>query len=136
MEIHVHRKLPSSEIYACSKNEARACFQGIDELGVHFGEFTHFEFDRAVKQPPKLKGVVVASALVSREGEVSIQLYPLKKADFIDHEHLEFVEKELTEMKDWALEEQARPELEVHSQRQLLIVLMVEGFRHHSVEFS
>ena len=45
-------------------------------------------------------------------------------------------QKELTEMKDWALEEQARPELEVHSQRQLLIVLMVDGFRHHSVEFS
>ena len=61
---------------------------------------------------------------------------PLKKADFIDHEHLEFVEKELTEMKDWALEEQGRPELEVHSQRQLLIVLMVDGFRHHSVEFA
>ena len=69
MEIHVHRKLPNSEIYACSKNEARACFKGIDELGVHFGEFTHFEFDRAVKQPPKLQGVVVASALVSREGK-------------------------------------------------------------------
>ena len=39
-------------------------------------------------------------------------------------------------MKDWALEEQGRPELEVHSQRQLLIVLMVDGFRHHSVEFA
>ena len=50
-------KIADSDL--CLLQTSEACFKGIDELGVHFGEFTHFEFDRAVKQPPKLQGVVV-----------------------------------------------------------------------------
>lgn len=136
MEIHIHRKLPNSESYACSKNEARECFKGLDQLTVHFGEHTHFEFERSVKQPPTLTGVVAASALVDREGSVTIQLYPIRKEDFVAHEHDDFVERELRQLRDWALSEQARPELEVHSQRLYLVESVVDGFRHHSIEFS
>lgn len=136
MEIHIHRKLPNSESYACSKNEARECFKGIEELNVHFGEQTHFEFERSVKQPPTLNGVVAASALVDREGAVTVHLYPIRKDDFVDHEHDNFVTHELVQLRDWALSEQARPELEVHSQRLYLVESVVDGFRHHTIEFS
>ena len=36
-ETHIHRRLPGTETYACSKNEAKDAFDDLPGLVVHFG---------------------------------------------------------------------------------------------------
>jgi hypothetical protein len=135
-EVHVHRKLPSTEIYACSKKEAKSLFGEIDSLVIHFGEGTHFEFDKGVHQPPELAGTVVATATVDREGEASLCFFPIRKSDYAEHEHLEFVQNELAQVLSWLKEELGLPDTRVVSNRQFILESVVDGFKHHQVHFA
>jgi hypothetical protein len=135
-EVHVHRKLPSTEIYACSKKEAKSLFGEIDSLVIHFGEGTHFEFDKGVHQPPELVGTVVATATVDREGEASLCFFPISKSDYAEHEHLEFVQNELAQVLSWLKEELGLPDTRVVSNRQFILESVVDGFKHHQVHFA
>ena len=135
-EVHIHRKLPSTEVYACSKKEAKAMFGEMDELVIHFGEETHFEFDKGVHHPPELVGTVLATVTVDREGEASLCFFPVRKSDYAEHEHLEFVENELTQVRSWLEEELALPETQVVSNRQFILESVVDGFKHHQVHFA
>ena len=135
-EVHIHRKLPSTEVYACSKKEAKAMFGEMDGLVIHFGEETHFEFDKGVHHPPEVAGTVVAIATVGREGDASLSFFPIRKADYAEHEHLEFVEHELGEVRTWIEQEIALPETQSLSNRQFILESVVDGFKHHRVEFS
>lgn len=136
IKLHVDRKLPSSEIYACTKNEAKSVFFELDEVEIHFGQETHFEFVSGVHQPPKLTGAVVASATIDRDGTATLHFYPIRKEDYSEHEHAECVESELVKMRDWLKVEQAVPEVQVVSNRQLILESVVDGFKHHEVSFS
>jgi hypothetical protein len=135
-EVHVHRKLPSTEIYACSKKEAKSLFGEIDSLVIHFGEGTHFEFDKGVHQSPELAGTVVATATVDREGEASLCFFPIRKSDYAEHEHLEFVQNELAQVLSWLKEELGLPDTRVVSNRQFILESVVDGFKHHQVHFA
>ena len=135
-ELHVHRKLPSTEVYACSKKEVKATFGEMDGLVIHFGEETHFEFDKGVHHPPELVGTVVAIAMVGREGDASLSFFPIRKSDYAEHEHLEFVERELGEVRSWIEQELALPETQSLSNRQFILESVVDGFKHHQVHFS
>jgi len=135
-EVHVHRKLPSTEVYACSKKEAKSLFEEMDELTIHFGEETHFEFDKGVHHPPELTGTVIATVTISRESEASLSFFPIRKSDYAEHEHLEFVEKELNEVRVWLKEELALPDTQVVSNRQFILESVVDGFKHHQVHFA
>lgn len=134
--IHTHRRLPSTETYACSKNEAKLAFEGLDELDIHFGDETHFEFEHGVRHPPKLDGWVIATALVTREGNATVSFFPLRKQGYAQREHRLFVEAELIRIRDWVCKQQDLPEAQVVSNRQLLLESVVDGFVHHQVEFA
>ncbi len=136
IKLHVDRKLPSSEIYACSKNEAKSVFADLDEIEIHFGQETHFEFVSGVHHPPKLTGAVVAAATIERDGVTTLHFYPIRKEDYSDHEHAECVESELVKIRDWLKAEQAVPEVRVVSNRQLILESVVDGFKHHQVSYS
>ena len=136
IKLHVDRKLPSSEIYACTKNEAKSVFFELDEVEIHFGQETHFEFVSGVHQPPKITGAVVASATIDRDGTATLHFYPIRKEDYSEHEHAECVESELVKMRDWLKVGQAVPEVQVVSNRQLILESVVDGFKHHEVSYS
>ncbi len=136
IKLHVDRKLPNSEIYACSKNEAKSVFSEIDEMEIHFGQETHFEFVSGVNHPPKLTGSVVASATIERDGVTILHFYPIRKEDYSDHEHSECVELELIKIRDWLVAEQALPEVQVVANRQLILESVVDGFKHHQVQYT
>lgn len=133
--VHVHRKLPDTEVYGCSKKEAKAVFEDVGELEIHFGEQTHFEFHKGVHHPPALAGTVVASMTVDRDGGASLAFYPIRKLDFAEHEHLELVEHELTHVREWLVKETGLPETQVVANRQFVLESVVDGFRHHEVQF-
>jgi len=135
-EVHMHRKLPSTEIYACSKKEAKSLFSEMAELVIHFGEETHFEFNKGVHHPPELFGTVVATATVDREGEATLSFFPIRKSDYAEHEHLEFVENELGAVRVWLKEELALAETQVVGNRQFILESVVDGFKHHQVQYS
>ena len=135
-QIHMHRRLPATEIYACSKNEAKAIFQGMDELHIHFGDETHYEFAKGVHHPPKINGWVIASATVNREGEASVSLFPIRKEGYAEYEHQTVVEAEFVKMRSWLQEQQAVPEAQIVSNRQLILESVVDGFVQHRVEFA
>ena len=136
IKLHVDRKLPNSEIYACSKNEAKSVFAQIDEMEIHFGQETHFEFVSGVHHPPKLTGSVVASATIERDGGTTLHFYPIRKEDYSEHEHSECVESELIKIRDWLVAEQALPDVQVVANRQLILESVVDGFKHHQVQYT
>ena len=135
-ETHLHRRLPGTETYACSKNEAKDAFDDLPGLVVHFGEETHFEYPKGVHHAPELGGPVVAAATVDREGEASLAFFPLKKADYAEHEHQTFVQEELSEIHQWIRAAQAVPETQLVSNRQLIIECHVDGFHRFEVHFA
>ena len=136
VEIHMHRRLPRTEVYACSKKEVKAVFSKIEGLLIHFGKETHFEFDNGVHHPPQLNGTVVASAIVERDGTSQLSLYPLRKIDYAEHEHQAFIEEQLNKVCSWFEEERAIPKTQVVSNRQLVLESVVDGFILHQVEFA
>ena len=136
VEIHMHRRLPRTEVYACSKKEVKASFTEIEGLLVDFGSETHFEFDTGVHHPPQLNGTVVATATVERDGTSQLALYPLRKVDYAEHEHQAFIEEEFDKVRAWFEEQRAIPETQVVSNRQLILELVVDGFVLHQVEFA
>ncbi len=135
-ETHIHRRLPGTETYACSKNEAKEAFDDLPGLVVHFGEETHFEYPKGVHHPPELGGPVVASVTVDREGDVSLCFFPLKKSDYADHEHRTFVQNELSGIRQWIETAQAMPETQVVSNRLLIVESHVDGFNQFEVHFA
>ncbi len=134
-QIHMHRKLPATEIYACSKNEAKEIFHNMSEVHIHFGEDTHYEFAKGVHHPPKLNGWVIAAATVKRDGESSVSLYPIRKEGYSEHEHRTFVEAELVKMRNWIELQQNLPETQIVANRQWILESVVDGFLHHEIEF-
>ena len=136
IKLHMDRKLPSSELYACSKNEAKAVFAEVDEMEIHFGQETHFEFVTGVHHPPTLTGSVVASATIERDGVTTVQFYPIRKEDYSEHEHSDCVENELIKLREWVVSEQALPEVQVVANRQLILESVVDGFKHHQVKYT
>ena len=78
----------------------------------------------------------MASATIDRDGTATLHFYPIRKEDYSEHEHAECVESELVKMRDWLKVEQAVPEVQVVSNRQLILESVVDGFKHHEVSYS
>ena len=103
---------------------------------IHFGEETHFEFHKGVHHPPELTGTVVATATVDREGEATLSFFPIRKSDYAEHEHLKFVEHELGAVCSWLKEELGLVETQVVGNRQFILEFVVDGFKHHQVQYT
>jgi len=131
-----HRRLPSTEVYACSKKEIKAALNGLEEVYVHFGKTTHFTPPRGLHPVPENCDNVVLSVTIDRENQVEMDLYPIRNQDFNDREHELLIEKELIKTRKWIETRLQEPELQVVSNRVLLLELCVDGFTLLETEFS
>jgi len=133
--IQMHRRLPSSQVYACSKRDAKAGLAGLDSAEVHFGPSAHFEFDSRCTARPKLTGSVVASTTIDRDRNLHINLYPVAAAAFSERETRLFVDTQLPAIADWSTTALELPDTQVVGHQQLIIESVVDGFRQHKVSF-
>ena len=135
LSIHMHRRLPDSQVYACSKRDAKAGLAGFDNADVHFGFSTHYEFDSRCSKRPELTGTVVASVTIDRERATNVQLYPVSASEFVEREVRLFVETQLPAIAAWARGALDLPATQVVGHQQLIIESVVDGFRRHEVSF-
>lgn len=131
-----HRRLPATEVYACSKKEIKSALNGLDQVHVHFGRETHFIPPRGLHPAPENADNVVLSVTVDRENQVELELYPIRDKDFTEREHRQLIAEELTKARTWIEEKLGEPELQVVSNRLLLLELCVDGFTLLETRFS
>ena len=134
-QIRIHRRLPNSLVYPCSKKDAKQALSALADTSIHFGLKPQFEFDSRCHNQPQLQGSVVASVQVNRELYAMIQFFPIRRSEFSDREHLEFVSGRLPRLHAWITEALAAPETQVIGHRELVVESVVDGFAEHEVTF-
>ncbi|OGQ77450.1 MAG: hypothetical protein A2289_16960 [Deltaproteobacteria bacterium RIFOXYA12_FULL_58_15] len=135
LSIHVHRRLPDSQVYACSKRDAKAGLTALDVADVHFGLSARYDFESNCSKRPDLTGNVVASVAIDRERVTSVHLYPVAASEFSAREMQLFVETQLPAIAAWTRCVLELPATQVVGHQQLIIESVVDGFRRHEVSF-
>ncbi|MBI5508388.1 MAG: hypothetical protein HY903_06530 [Deltaproteobacteria bacterium] len=135
VKIHVHRTLPKSETFPCTRRQARASLAAVPDLTVDFGLRPHFALDPRCAKPPHLTGTVVASVHFDRDRATRVQLYPVRRADFSAREQGQFANHELPAICKWILQALELPETQLLGHHELLVESLVDGYRRHEIVY-
>jgi hypothetical protein len=125
--------LPKNQRFAARRSVVKSAFRGVEPLSIWLGALgRRFEFDSRAFKRPKLKGEIVASVSVNREGSAIFQLFPVERAAYPSAAASEFEESVLPAMKRWLAQQLAKPATAILGSEQLIIEFA--GGEHHSHE--
>jgi hypothetical protein len=128
--------LPKSERFACSAKELKAAFSGIENLGVYCGALgKSFAFDGSSTNRPKLEGIVVADAQVSRELDAHLILYPVRREDYPERATNEFCDLLLPQIRGWLEVQLAKSQTAILGVESLIIEWTGREHKRHEIRF-
>jgi len=129
-------KLPNSERFACSARKVRAAFSDVENLEVYCGVLgKRFAFDSRSKNRPRLHGMVVAKAQVSRDLASLLILYVLSREAYPEKAASEFCDSIIPEIHEWLKVQLSKPETAILGVESLLIEWTGHEHKKHSMRF-
>ena len=144
--IKFHRKPDKGSRYPCSKRDVKALLGERDDVQVSFGLSKRYELDGAEVRQPQLQGTVVAVASVDRRPEIlefdrthgltpaTVFLYEISRNTYTDEAGSKFSSRVLPALKQWILDELAKPETSVLGIEELIVEWDGSSHRTHQVK--
>ena len=114
--------LPQSERYPCSIRQVQQLFGGLNVEWIGFGwPRRSFSFDSRCSHRPKLRGRVIAALTITRKRETHFTLSAVARGAYTDAAAEAFQMKILPRLRDWLVEQLAKPETAIVGQQSAIV---------------
>ena len=129
-------RLPSTEMFPCSRRTIKESFAASDLAWVSFGSpIRSFRFDNQVSHRPTFVGPVVASLAINRERQAHLCIYPIRRSMYPETALECFSAQVVGRLHEWLGSKQSQPATGILGHEEIVVEWARDEHKFHELRF-